>query len=78
MFTLVIPLAEDEDDTVRNNAIFALGEIAFYGKETLYTSVFKFSNVLFIFNLGGVASVFKYIFGLTVCMFKIFKILKQY
>ncbi|KAL5244737.1 hypothetical protein ACI65C_012147 [Semiaphis heraclei] len=36
MFSLVIPLVEDEDDTVRNNAVFALGEIAFYGKESVY------------------------------------------
>lgn len=36
MFSLVLPLVEDEDDTVRNNAVFALGEIAFYGKESVY------------------------------------------
>lgn len=36
MFSLVIPLVEDEDDSVRNNSVFALGEIAFYGKESVY------------------------------------------
>jgi len=45
MFSLVLPLAEDEDDTVRNNAVFALGELAFYGKESVYKLVFKFSYV---------------------------------
>lgn len=40
MFSLVIPLAEDEDDSVRNNSVFALGEIAFYGKESVYMYVF--------------------------------------
>lgn len=36
MFSLVVPLVEDEDDSVRNNSVFALGEIAFYGKEAVY------------------------------------------
>jgi len=48
MFSLVFPLVEDEDDTVRNNAVFALGEIAFYGKESVYKLVFKFSYALFL------------------------------
>lgn len=39
MFSLVIPLIEDEDDSVRNNAVFALGEIAFYGKASVYKLV---------------------------------------
>lgn len=55
MFSLVIPLVEDEDDTVRNNAVFALGEIAFYGKESVYKLVCKFSYAIFIFNPGRVA-----------------------
>jgi len=63
MFSLVIPLVEDEDDTVRNNAVFALGEIAFYGKESVYKLVFKISYALFIFNLEGVALVFFLIFS---------------
>lgn len=42
MFSLVIPLTGDEDDSVRNNAIFALGEIAFYGKTSIYKWVFTF------------------------------------
>jgi len=58
MFSLVIPLVEDEDDTVRNNAVFALGEIAFYGKESVYKLVCTFSYVIFIFNPGGVTSIF--------------------
>lgn len=45
MFSLVLPLAEDEDDTVRNNAVFALGELAFYGKESVYKLVFNLSYV---------------------------------
>jgi len=36
MFSLVIPLVDDEDDSVRNNAIFSLGEIVFYCKESVY------------------------------------------
>lgn len=36
MISLVLPLVEDEDDSVRNNAVFALGEIVFYGKESIY------------------------------------------
>lgn len=67
MFPLVIPLVEDEDDTVRNNAVFALGEIVFYGKESVYKLVFKFSYAL----LRGIASVFLSIFRYT-CMVKIF------
>lgn len=41
MFSLAIPLVEDEDDSVRNNSVFALGEIAFYGKESMYKLVNK-------------------------------------
>jgi len=74
MFSLVIPLVEDEDDTVRNNAVFALGEIAFYGKESVYKLVFKFSYALFIFNLEGVASVFSLILSGLTCTVKIFKV----
>lgn len=36
MFSLVTPLIKDPDDSVRNNAVFALGEIAFYGKESIH------------------------------------------
>jgi len=36
MFSLVIPLTDDEDDSVRNNSVFALGEIVFYGKQSIY------------------------------------------
>ncbi|VVC26841.1 Armadillo-type fold,Armadillo-like helical,Importin-beta, N-terminal domain [Cinara cedri] len=50
MFSLIIPLVEDEDDCVRNNAVFALGEIAFYGKESMYkyypTILSTFSQVV--------------------------------
>jgi len=74
MFSLVIPLVEDEDDTVRNNAVFALGEIAFYGKESVYKLVFKFSYALFIFSLGGVALVF----SCLTCAIKIIKVLRGY
>jgi len=74
MFSLVIPLVEDEDDTVRNNAVFALGEIAFYGKESVYKLVFKFSYALFIYNVEGVTSVFSLIFSDLTCTIKIFKV----
>ncbi|XP_050539704.1 importin-4-like [Daktulosphaira vitifoliae] len=36
MLPLVLQLIEDQDDSVRNNAVFALGEITFYGKEAIY------------------------------------------
>lgn len=49
MFSLAIPLVEDEDDSVRNNSVFALGEIVFHGKESMYKLVYKliFFMVLF-------------------------------
>lgn len=50
MFSLVIPLIEDEDDSVRNNAIFAIGEIVFYGKESVYKFVFLVIYVLCIIS----------------------------
>lgn len=52
MFSLVMPLIEDEDDSVRNNCVFALGEIAFYGKESIYKLVFIF--VYYIFMIDNV------------------------
>jgi len=43
MFSLVIPLIKDEDDSVRNNSVFALGEIVFYGKQAVHKLVLKFN-----------------------------------
>lgn len=51
MFSLTIPLVEDEDDSVRNNSVFALGEIVFYGKESMYKLVHKLIFLLFCFIL---------------------------
>lgn len=51
MFSLVIPLVEDEDDSVRNNSVFALGEIAFYGKESVYKLVFKFVYAIIVHSI---------------------------
>lgn len=48
MFSLVMPLLDDEDDSVRNNAAFALGEIAFYGKESIYKLVYIDNHILLI------------------------------
>ncbi|XP_050419977.1 importin-4-like [Adelges cooleyi] len=50
MLPLVLPLIETNDDSVRNNAVFALGEIAFYGKGAIYkyypTILSTFSQVV--------------------------------
>lgn len=50
MFSLIIPLVDDEDDSVRNNAVFALGELVFYGKQSTYKLVFKLSYIFIILN----------------------------
>lgn len=51
MFSLIISLVEDEDDSVRNNAVFALGEFVFYGKQSTYKLVFKFRYILLFLNI---------------------------
>lgn len=40
MFSLSLPLMEDEDDSVRNNAAFAIGEIVLYCKDSVFKLVF--------------------------------------
>lgn len=54
MLSLVTPLIKDPDDSVRNNAVFALGEIAFYGKESIYKLVFKFVGLTVVFKLNKI------------------------
>lgn len=36
MFSLVIPLVADENYTVRHDSVFTLGNIVFYGKQSVY------------------------------------------
>jgi len=36
LFPLLLKLAVDKEPDVRNNSIFALGEMAFHGKDALF------------------------------------------
>lgn len=51
MCSLTIPLVEDEDDSVRNNAVFALGEVAYHGKESVYKLVLYLVNIIIFINI---------------------------
>lgn len=36
LLPLLITLSRDESDEVRNNAIYAIGELAYHGKNTVF------------------------------------------